>query len=180
MTEELTPKKETAESKEEKRKEIKEWIVSFIIAFLIAFLIRCFVFETVVVKQSSMYPTLNPDDRLGLFKLSYTISEPKQGDIIVIKISEDKNYVKRLIATENQTVEIKDSTVYVDGKALNEEYISDDLVYDDFEEITVPAHHIFVMGDNRVSSIDSRSLGCLSEDDIIGKVVIRFNPLTRF
>lgn len=179
MTDKIN-KNEKENNKSEKIQEIKEWIIAFAIALIIAFSIRFFIFETVIVKQSSMYPTLNPDDRLGLFKLSYTISEPQQGDIIVIKITDKKNYVKRLIATENQTVEIRNSVVYVDGVALDEEYISDDIVYDDFDMITVPEGYIFVLGDNRVSSIDSRSLGCLPENDIIGKVVIRFNPLTFF
>ena len=164
----------------DKIKEVKEWISAFIIALIIAFSIRVFVFEMVMVKQTSMSPTLNPDDRLGLFKLAYTLSEPKQGDIIVIKVSEEKNYVKRLIAKENQTVEILDCVVYVDGVPLEEEYIPEGTFYDDFEKITVPEDYVFVMGDNRVSSIDSRSIGCLPEEDIIGKIVIRFMPFALF
>ncbi len=162
------------------KKERKEWIISFVVAITIALIIRIFVFEIVIVQQTSMYPTLKNDERVGLCKLAYTVSEPKRGDIAVIKISEEKNYVKRIIALEGESISIKDSKVYINGEALEEDYLPEGLAYDDFDEITVPSGQFFAMGDNRPGSIDSRMLGCFEKSALRGKVVIRFFPFKIF
>lgn len=169
---------ENGEKKE--KSELMEWIKTFAFAIAIALLIRMFVFEMVSVHQSSMYPTLQDGQNIGIFKLAYAVSEPERGDIIVIKISEEKNYVKRVIATEGQKVEIIQNVLYIDGEETPEEYLPEGLVYNDYGPIVVPEGYIFVMGDNRPSSIDSRAIGCLPEKDIIGKAVIRFIPFTIF
>lgn len=176
MNEELL---EESGGKKEKS-EFMEWIRTFAFAIAIALVIRMFVFEMVAVHQSSMYPTLQDGQHIGIFRLAYAVSEPECGDIVVIKINEEKNYVKRVIATEGQKVEIIQNTVYVDGEPLEEEYISDELVYADYGPIVVPEDSIFVMGDNRPNSIDSRAIGCLPVENIIGKAVIRFIPFRIF
>ena len=162
------------------RKERREWIISFAVAITIALIIRIFVFEMVIVQQTSMYPTLKNDERVGLYKLAYTLSEPQRGDIAVIEISEEKNYVKRIIALEGESVSIKDNKVFINGEALEEDYLPEGLEYDDFDEITVPAGQVFAMGDNRPGSIDSRILGCFQKSALRGKVVIRFFPFKLF
>ncbi|MBO4361012.1 MAG: signal peptidase I [Eubacteriaceae bacterium] len=176
--EEKTPSEE--EKKEAVRKEVLEWIRTFVFAIALALVIRMFLFEMVAVHQSSMYPTLADGQKVGLLKIAYAVSEPQRGDIVVIKVSEEKNLVKRVIATGGQKVEIIQSRVYIDGEELDEEYISDDLVYSDYGPIVVPEGYIFAMGDNRPSSIDSRAMGCFPAEDVLGRVCIRFVPFTVF
>ncbi len=168
------------QEKIDKKKEIKDWAISIAVAIIVGLLIRTFVFEMVIVKQTSMYPTLNNDDKLGLNKLAYTFSEPDRGDIVVIKIDEEKNYVKRVVALEGERISIKNNTVYINGEPLSEDYLPEGLEYNDFEEIVVPQGCFFAMGDNRPNSIDSRVLGSFSLDAIRGKVVIRFYPFKLF
>ena len=177
------PEEDAAQEKEKKaarRKEILEWVRTFIFAIAIAILIRTFVFEMVSVHQSSMYPTLKDGENVGIFKLAYTVSPPDRGDIVIIKVSEEKNYVKRVIALPGEKIEIADSTVYIDGEPLDEEYLPEELVYDDYGPIVIPEGCFFAMGDNRPTSIDSRALGCFDEEDLIGKVIIRFVPFRLF
>ena len=178
--EQIEEKVEESLSEEEKRadrnKEIMEWVRTFVFAIALALVIRMFLFEMVAVHQSSMYPTLKDGENVGLLKMAYMVSSPEYGDIVVIKISDEKNYVKRVIATGGQKVEIIQNRVYIDGQIIDEEYISDELEYSDFGPIVVPEGYIFAMGDNRPSSIASRALGCFPEDDVLGRVVIRFFP----
>ena len=182
--EKIEEKDENSVSEEEKRadrnKEIMEWVRTFVFAIALALVIRMFLFEMVAVHQSSMYPTLKDGENVGLLKMAYMVSSPGYGDIVVIKISDEKNYVKRVIATGGQKVEIIQNRVYIDGQIIDEEYISDELEYSDFGPIVVPEGYIVAMGDNRPSSIDSRALGCFPEDDVLGRVVIRFFPFRVF
>ena len=163
-------------------KEIFSWIMTFVIAIILALLIRTFIFEVVQVKQSSMYPTLVEDERLICVKIGYKFSSPKRGDIVVIKIDENTDYVKRIIACGGEKIKIENSKVYINGKELVEEYLEENLIYDDFSEVTVPEGCYFVMGDNRPGSKDSRdnSVGFIAKENIVGKVVFRLFPFDRF
>ncbi len=165
-----------------KKKEITEWVITFAAAIVIALLVRFFVFEFAVVRQTSMYPNLVAGNKVGVFRLSYLASSPERGDIIVIKVNEKENYIKRVIALSGETIEIRDCVVYINGEALNEEYVSDDLIYSDFAPFTVSEEHVFVMGDNRDVSIDSRdaSIGEIAYSEIIGKAVFRLSPWTYY
>ncbi len=159
------------------------------IALIAVIMINLFVGRMTTVDGSSMYPTLHDTERLWMSRLGYT---PENGDIVVIQENNSAisaPIVKRIIATENQTVkfDFENWKVYVDGVLLEENYVN----YEDFsamknygcpEEVAVPAGYVFVMGDNRNHSTDSRDprVGVISEDDILGKVVIRIFPLDRF
>lgn len=158
---------------------------SAIIAVAVAFI---FAFRAVGVVGTSMVPTLHNNDRL-ILTASYF--EPQYGDIVVTcqpaksPVIEDV-LVKRIIATEGQTVDIDfvKGIVYVDGEALDEPY-TNELTYDieDFSgPVTVPEGHVFVMGDNRNASTDSRSnlVGFIREEYILGKALYRVNPFTKF
>ncbi|MCR5523200.1 MAG: signal peptidase I [Clostridia bacterium] len=147
-----------------------------------------FVFRTVGVEGTSMVPTLDDKDRLIL---SAFITEPKNGEIVVTCQPSEYTYiestlVKRVIATEGQTVDIdfEKGIVYVDGKALDEPYIND--VTREPESfrgpLTVPEDYVFVMGDNRNASTDSRDyrVGLIREDYILGKTVFRLMPFGKF
>jgi len=178
-------------------KEVFEWVACIAIAIIVALLIKNFVFTMVKVDGQSMDPTLAHGDRLFTRVMFY--NEPEQGDIIIFNPSvsianrspqEDVAYVKRVIATEGQTVDITpDGDVVVDGKVLKENYISEkiDLRYHSMEEqlvfpYKVPKDTVFVLGDNRNHSRDSRcaAVGAVPLDNIIGKAQFRLWPLSSF
>ena len=92
----------------------------------------------------------------------------------------DLDYIKRVIGLPGETLEIKDSTVYINGQPLEEDYLPADLRFMDFGPITIPDDSYFMLGDNRNNSQDSRIWGTLSKDHIIGKAVLIFWPLNRF
>ena len=163
-------------------KEVLSWIITIAIAIILALLIITYICEPVMVKQTSMYPTLNDSDKVLASKISYLAGEPKFQDIAVVKIDENNDYVKRVIGMPGDTVEIRNSKVYVNGEQIDEPYISDDLVYDDYPLIKVPEGKYFVMGDNRPNSEDSRSdrIGLISRDQFKAKIVYRLLPFSKF
>ena len=158
-------------------------------------LISCLIFVTILfvfairlvgVVGDSMYPTLHNGDKLTL--LSNFFYEPKVGDIVVLKapdFDDDKPIVKRVIATEGQTVDIDFTTgeVYVDGVLQDEPYINEPTYRDNGTEfpLTVPENCIFVMGDNRNHSTDSRDprIGCVDQRYVLGKALQIVMPFKR-
>jgi len=157
-----------------------EWLQSIVIALLLAFLLRMFVFDVVMVEGSSMHPTLESGDRLIVFKLGYRFRLPEHGDIVVFRNPDNPrvNYIKRVIGVEGDRVEIKDGKVYVNGKALVEPYIAEPTL-GEYPETVVPEGTIFVMGDNRNFSRDSRNsqVGFIPLENVVGKAKIRIWPL---
>lgn len=164
------------------KRELLEWIESLGVALLVVWLLTTFVFRFVVVDGSSMEPTLHHKNQLFVFRLGY---EPDNGDIVVFKPrgEENKYYIKRVIATEGQTIDIKNGDVYVDGVLLEEEYISEKIAleYTGYPK-TVPEDCVFVLGDNRNASRDSRDeigVDMVEEKSIVGKALFRILPLTQ-
>lgn len=173
--------KEVAEEivKKSWQKEALEWIFSILIAVVLALVIRQFVFTVVRVDGESMEPTLHHNDRLIVWRLGYT---PESGDIIVLHQAGHSPYIKRVIATEGQTVDIDfiRHIVYVDGKAIEEDYIAEPTMLsgDVRFPVTVGEDQVFVLGDNRNNSRDSRfsDVACVDHKDILGKAIWRFFP----
>ncbi|TZE83371.1 signal peptidase I [Calorimonas adulescens] len=163
--------------------EVLSWIEVIVVAFVIAFLIRGFIFEPITVNGDSMIPTLHNGDDLIVFKLPYRFSPPKYGDIIVFKYPSDPryHYIKRVIGLPGDSIEIKDGEVYVNGKKLIEPYINEKTLMD-FKLDKVPDDTVFVLGDNRNWSRDSRypDVGPVPFKNIIGKATIRIWPLNKF
>jgi len=188
------------------KKEIFQWVVAIFTAIMIALLIRAFIFEPVQVDGQSMEDTLENGQKLILYKLGYRFSEPKRGDIVVLKVKEgfwgdipiignlpffresDKfpveiDYIKRVIGIPGDEIDIRDGYVYVNGEKLEEPYVKGKTYKKNLEfPITVQKNHVFVLGDNRENSSDSRyqSLGCIDYSKIKGKATFRFWPLDKF
>lgn len=165
--------------------EALEWLESIAVSIFIVILVFTFVFRIVVVDGESMLPTLEDGQRLIISHLFYT---PKQGDIVVVNSQGlNKTIIKRVIATEGQTIDIdfESHTVTVDGKILDEPYINEDTMRNDGGNnypMVIPEGQIFLMGDNRNRSTDSRNsmVGCVSTDDVLGKAIFRIYPFNSF
>jgi signal peptidase I len=165
------------------------WVRDIAITVVIVIVVLQFVKPTIVNGQS-MDDTLHHNDYLFLSKQAYNLGgEPQRGDIVVVHSSlalDDgtgtKNIIKRVIAVQGDTVSIQNGVVYVNGKALEEPYIKDGYTDGRMAEITVPEGKLFLLGDNRQRSNDSRSpdVGFVSEDELIGKAVFRVFPFSGF
>ncbi len=158
-------------------KEAKEWTRSIVLAIIIAIFIRLFLFEVFLVEGSSMYPTLQNHERLIVNKATYFFNEPEKGDIIVFSFSSQRDFIKRVIAVEGDIVEISDNQLFVDGVPLEEPYLENYYMMN-FGPVTIPEGHIFVLGDNRGNSMDSRdpAVGYVSRERVKGKAVVIFWP----
>ncbi len=153
-----------------RRREALGWILSIVIAVAAAILVRTFVFEIILVDGESMYPTLYTNERVAIEKVTRYGGMPERGDIIIVEYpGMTGTYVKRAIGLPGDTVEVKDSTVYINGQPLSEDYVNPE-PYADMAPVTVPEEHVFVMGDNRAHSLDSRTeyIGPISHDAILG------------
>ena len=206
-------------------REIIEWLICIIIAVVLALVVRYYVGTPTIVQQTSMYPTLLPNERLWLNRWGRTTKKiPERGEIItfeapsVISVDEinydypvaiynyepqgllekfsyyvletdKRSYIKRVIGLPGEYIEIKDGNVYIDGKKLNEPYLTEGVVTDMvqgsraesfFTNFTVPENCVFAMGDNRPGSTDCRAFGCIPLEKIEGTVAFRFWPTSKF
>lgn len=169
------------------KEDIFDWIESMAISIFVVVIIFTFIFRIVQVSGSSMVPTLKDQDRIITTNLFY---EPTAGDVIVCNsVGLKKTIVKRIIGVAGDTIDINfdEGKVYRNGVELKEDYIKELTKRPDYElpvefPITVPEGTVFVMGDNRNNSRDSRSnvVGCIDTEQIIGKVVMRVFPFNTF
>ena len=165
--------------------EVYDWIQCLVSALLICVLVFAFFVRIIGIIGSSMVPTFHDGDSVIISNLFY---EPKQGDVVVLRKEsfQDKPIIKRVIAVAGQTVDIdfENGIVYVDDQPLGEPYIAEPTLTPlDFDgKITVPEDCVFVMGDNRNNSTDSRSsmIGCVDTRYIMGKVLLRILPVSQF
>ncbi|SFG40184.1 signal peptidase I [Desulfotomaculum arcticum] len=162
-----------------KKSAFMEIIESIAIAVLLAVIIRMFVFQPFVIPSGSMEPTIQIGDRIMVSKFAYHFGEPSRGDIVVFRppFDPERIFVKRLIGTPGNTLEIRDSKLFINGEQIPEEYLPQDLRFDDFGPAQVPADNYFMMGDNRNNSDDSRVWGNLPQKNIIGKAVMIYWPI---
>lgn len=175
---------------------IKNLVVDVVIALCLAGVLLYFIRPT-IVKQTSMENTLHENDYMIMYRQAYKNQGPERGDIVIFQ-SElpndngegNKLLIKRVIGLPGDVLEIKDNQLYINGEAYHEDYLKDGYtpaidVPAEGESFTVPDNSYFCMGDNRAGSIDSRdsSIGCITSDLIIGKVIVRlfpFNKIQRF
>ncbi len=158
-----------------------------IVALILALLVRAYVAEPRFIPSDSMVPTLQVGDRLVVEKISYRLHPPEFGDIVVFDpppqlrqqgYKRDQAFIKRIIGQPGQTIEIKNSKVFVDRQPLQESYIAEPPSYI-MKPAQVPEGTFFVMGDNRNNSNDSHVWGFLPKENIIGRAWVRFYPFDR-
>lgn len=203
-----------------KIKNILEWSYCIIIAIVLALLFRYYIGTPTVVKQPSMYNTLEDGQRLLLNRWTRTVNgKYNRGDIITFEAPSNPvpsafeidienpvakydykpagifskfsyyvlefnkiSYIKRVIGVEGDHIKIEDGKVYLNGEELDEPYLREGITTQggNYNDIIVPEGYIFVMGDNRPHSTDSRSFGCVPVEKVESKVWIRFWPFTKF
>lgn len=179
----MESEKEPEQIEEEKEKTtFKDMLQVIVAAFVLAFLLKTFVVGNFWIPSESMVPTIEVNDKVIVTNFSYWFNEPERGDVIVFKYPMDPktDYIKRCIGLPGETVEFKDSQLYINGEAVDEPYLPDDLVFEDYGPVEVPEGQYFMCGDNRNHSADSRVWGFLEEDLIIGKAQIIYWPFDRF
>lgn len=155
------------------------WVLAGVV--LCGVLLRLFVLQPYIIPSSSMEPTLKPEDRILVNRWAYRFGAPTRGDVVVFAYPKDptRTFVKRVVAVEGENVELKGNQVYVNGQLIQEPYLKPG-DYPPFEPETVPQENIFVLGDNRKESGDSREWGVLPRNYIIGKAWLIYRPLDRF
>jgi signal peptidase I len=169
------------------------WGKSIFIGLLVVFFIRFFFVTNYVVEGESMMPTFQDGNMLIVNKLNNQIEELKRFDIIVFRANKNEDYIKRVIGLPGDTIEYKNDVLYINNKPVTEPYLKlykskliDGKLTGDFtlEELTgqktVPKGHIFVLGDNRLSSLDSRHFGFVKVEQVVGKVNLRYWPMNEF
>ncbi len=161
-------------------REIFSWVGCVAGAIVLALLLRIFVFEFVRVKGSSMEPTLEENETVFMEKISVKTGDLKRFDIVIVRYPDRTDtYVKRLIAFAGETVAVKNGVLYVNEEAQPEDYTKEPYMYSDFAETVVPEGCIFVMGDNRNDSLDSRVVGAISMSEVEGRALFVVFPLSR-
>ncbi len=164
-----------------KKSELRENVEAFAIAVLTILFINIFIFQSFIVKGPSMIPTLQDGERLIVNKFIYRFRAPHTGDIVIVKPPNDpeKKYIKRVIAGpyDSPSLYIQNAKTYVDGVQLDEPYIKEKMEQD-YESVVVPEGKIFVMGDNRNWSKDSRDpdVGFIPIENVVGKAEVIFWP----
>lgn len=186
---------------------IVEFPLLVLVALAVAILIKTFLVQAFWIPSGSMVPTLEVDDRVLVNKVEYRLSEPEPGDVVVFespygtdesepfgeavirtiveslgirtaRVPDD--FIKRVVATEGQVVEIVDNRVVVDGVALDEPYLPAGVDMADLDPVTIPEDHLWVMGDNRNHSSDSRVFGPVPLDEVVGRAFVIMWPLDRW
>lgn len=190
------PAPKSAAARRKTRRTIIEWAVLLGSALIIALVIKTFLFQAFYIPSESMKPTLNVGDRVLVNKVSYRLHDVNRGDIVVFETpprAEDangsiKDLVKRVIGLPGETVEAHGGIVFVNGRQLEEPYLEDGVKTcaldsapascNDFGPEQIPSGDVFVMGDNRTASKDSRAFGPIDESSIVGRVFVRIWPIT--
>lgn len=198
--------KEESEGKSARKSFWRELPVLVLIALVVAVVIKTFLVQAFFIESGSMRSTLLEGDRVMVNKLSYRLGDISPGDVVVFDppgpqaedgesfvqavfrnigesigiVQPSSEFIKRVVATGGQSIEIRSNQVFIDGELLEEPYLQAGSVMADFGPVTIPADHIFVMGDNRNQSRDSRFFGSIPESDVIGKAFVRVWPPSRW
>jgi signal peptidase I len=160
---------------------VREILETIVPAIIIALLINLFMAQATRVYGQSMEPNLHTDQRLIVEKVSYHIHPPRRGDVVVLKLPAEHSelLIKRVIGLPGEVIEIKDGHVYINGTSLDEPYLNQ-FTRGLVAPLQVPPLHVFVLGDNRGFSNDSRSFGMIGFEDVVGRAWFSYWPLDVF
>jgi len=173
---------------------IREWVTVLVVALVIAITVRSLVLQQFYISGPSMESTMFQDNRVLVNKLSYRLHDIYRGDVVVFdrvtvdgEVVQHDDLIKRVIGLSGETISIKDCQVFIDGKLLPEPYLNDyDLAQSSLhdrcrvplmEETLIPENHLFVMGDNRPQSFDSRMFGSIEQNLVVGRAFVTIWPL---
>jgi signal peptidase I len=170
-----------------KRSGLAEWIIVVAVAISSALLVRAFVLQQFAVEGTSMLTTLHPGDRVLVNKLSYRLHDPRRGDVVVLKRIEsnaqERDLIKRVVALPGETIEYRSCQLFINGALVTEPYLDPLIVGPnrcgaDQPSVAIQPDHVFVMGDNRGGSLDSRdnSVGQVSYGNLIGRAFVVMWP----
>lgn len=156
-----------------------EIVVIVAAAFAIAMLVQFFLIKPFTIHQVSMEPTLVEGDRILINRVAYHLRDPRSGDVVVFDspVDESEDLVKRIVAVAGDRVAIRDGDLYVNGVAQEELYLLSQDFRGELPELTIPSGRVFVMGDNRDNSGDSRVFGPIDVDSIMGCAFAIYWPI---
>jgi signal peptidase I len=186
------PAPDDEKPKSSRTRSIVEWVIVIAGALVVALLIKTFLIQAFYIPSASMVPTLEVGDRVLVNKLSYRLHDVNRGDLVVFErpegeASDIKDLIKRVVGLPGEEVVIHDNAVWIDGEKLDEGYLPDGTVINqgklqctNSQPCVVPEDSVWVMGDNRDESFDSRYFGPIEEDDIVGRAFLRIWPLNSF
>ena len=158
-----------------------EVVLIVVAAFAIAMLVQFFVVKPFTIHQVSMEPTIVDGERVLVNRFIYHFRDPKVGDVVVFHSpARGEDLVKRVVGVAGDRVEVKDGALYVNGERRIELYLNEQTIQGVFLEITVPRGTVFVMGDNRNNSLDSRIFGPVSKKSILGRAFVIYWPISRW
>lgn len=169
-------------------RKIMSHLMTVLVIVLAVYLIRTFVLMPISIDGDSMEPTLHNQDFLMMERLSYYFDEPERFDIVVFHATKQKNYIKRIIGLPGETVEYKDNQLFINGREKKEYFLTDPNEYTNDFTVTdiepgrdqIPEDYYLVLGDNRNKSKDSRTIGLVPKERIIGRAFLRYWPLDDF
>ncbi|MBA3655067.1 MAG: signal peptidase I [Actinobacteria bacterium] len=161
-----------------------EWVVIIAVAILSALVVKTYLVEAFYIPSGSMEPTLNIGDRVLVNKLSYHLHDIHRGDVVVFERPPGvagepriKDFIKRVIGLPGETIETRGDAVYVNGKKLNESYLPRSTrTIPSIDKQRIPAKHLWVMGDNRTNSSDSRFFHSIEESTVVGRAFVQVWP----
>ncbi len=157
---------------------LRDLLETVLPALIIAVLLVVYVIQPTRVDGTSMEPTLHTEQRLVIEKLSYRLHPPAHGDIVVLKLPglQERALIKRVVATGGDVVAVRDGLVYLNGAPLDEAYLTQ-ITPGEVPSMVVPEGYVFVLGDNRGASNDSRTFGMVPADQIVGHAILSYWPL---
>jgi signal peptidase I len=161
-------------------REIAEWVITLVLAVGLALGVHAWVGELITVEGPSMEPNLWAGEKVLIGKVEYYFSKPKRGDIVIVRFPDrNEDIIKRVIATEGERISVSGGSVFINGVKLVEPYTQAPADRDS-TELTVPPGMIFVMGDNRNNSHDSRDVGPIPLTDVLGRAYTIVWPLDKW
>ena len=183
---EVDPEFRRARKRKRSTRNAIEWVAIVAGALIVALLVKTFLIQAFFIPSLSMYSTLDKGDRVLVNKLSYDLHDPNRGDIVVFERPPGvpdtgiKDLIKRVVGLPGDTIESRDGKVFINGHRLEEPYLDPGVRTVNLEKQKVPKHHVFVMGDNRSNSEDSRIFGSIDEDLLVGRAFVRVWPVFEF